>query len=160
MYIDEYLSEHGRDFSATMKCEHCGETHKLTTGYNDSNYHNNVIPAMVCKGCGKNAAGGVKDAPAVATKPKTFFATFGSGKVLGKRYVGIICKDEHEAHLVMHEIFGAKWGFIYPGNGLVDQVRKYHLAPLVYVKAKSCTHSVMVLEEATASEYLETLEGE
>lgn len=57
MKIKEITSEHRNDFSAIMECEHCGETHKLTTGYHDNFYHTQVIPAMKCKACGKNRAG-------------------------------------------------------------------------------------------------------
>lgn len=57
MKIVKILSRYGNDFSAEMECEHCGRTAKLTSGYNDVYYHTRVIPAMRCKGCGKNRAG-------------------------------------------------------------------------------------------------------
>ena len=57
MFIKTYLSESGNDFSATMECEHCGNTQKITTGYHDNFYHTKVIPAMTCAGCGKNRDG-------------------------------------------------------------------------------------------------------
>lgn len=57
MKITEYLSHHSNDFTATVECEHCGHTAKLTTGYDDAHYHNNVMPAMRCKACGKDRAG-------------------------------------------------------------------------------------------------------
>lgn len=57
MFIQEITSQHRNDFRAIMECEHCEHTQKLTTGYNDGNYHNNVIPAMTCKSCGKNRVG-------------------------------------------------------------------------------------------------------
>lgn len=47
----------GNDFSAIMECEHCSHEQKLTSGYNDAYYHNNVIPAMTCGSCGKNRVG-------------------------------------------------------------------------------------------------------
>lgn len=47
----------GNDFSALMECEHCGNIQKLSSGYEDSYYHDRVIPAMTCKKCGKNRAG-------------------------------------------------------------------------------------------------------
>lgn len=59
MKITVILDQHRNDFTATMKCEHCGAEEKLTTGYSDANYHENVIPAMPCKSCGKNRAGEV-----------------------------------------------------------------------------------------------------
>lgn len=61
MQIQKILSQHGSDFSATMECEHCGHTQKLTSGYHDAFYHGRVIPAMTCEGCGKNRAGVVPD---------------------------------------------------------------------------------------------------
>lgn len=59
MKIKEILNHHRNDFTATMECEHCGHVQKLTTGYNDAYYHDRVIPAMTCGGCGKNRAGEV-----------------------------------------------------------------------------------------------------
>jgi hypothetical protein len=57
MYIKEKLSQHRNDFTATMACQHCKKEHKLTTGYDDSNYYYNVIPKMFCLYCGKDSAG-------------------------------------------------------------------------------------------------------
>lgn len=57
MKIEKILSEHGNDFSATMRCEHCGYMDQLNSGYHDNRYHTKVIPAMRCKGCGKNRSG-------------------------------------------------------------------------------------------------------
>ena len=54
MKIKEILSQQRRDFSATIECEHCDHTQKIL-GYDDANYHQNVIPAIKCKGCGKTA---------------------------------------------------------------------------------------------------------
>jgi len=55
MKIKKITSQHRRDFTATMECEHCGHEQKLKTGYDDSNYHQNVIPKMKCEKCGKSA---------------------------------------------------------------------------------------------------------
>ena len=60
MTIVKILSQHRNDFSATIECEHCGSRRHLTTGYDDNNYHTNVMPAMCCKFCGKNRAGEVE----------------------------------------------------------------------------------------------------
>ena len=60
MKIREILSQHRNDFTATMECEHCGHTAKLTSGYHDAFYHERVIPAMRCGACGKNRAGEVE----------------------------------------------------------------------------------------------------
>lgn len=54
MRIKEIISQHRRDFRAVYECEHCGaEEHK--SGYDDANFHHNVIPSMECKKCGKTA---------------------------------------------------------------------------------------------------------
>ena len=57
MRISKITSQHRNDFCADMVCEHCGNESKLTTGYNDANYHINVIPSFYCTACGKNRAG-------------------------------------------------------------------------------------------------------
>lgn len=54
MKIDRILDQHRRDFRAVFVCEHCGATEEHT-GYDDANYHRNVIPAMKCGACGKVA---------------------------------------------------------------------------------------------------------
>lgn len=55
MKIKEIKSQHRRDFIAIMECEHCGYEELNKYGYDDANYHNNVIPAMKCKECGELA---------------------------------------------------------------------------------------------------------
>lgn len=55
MKIKEIVSQHRRDFYAIYECEHCGFT-KKDYGYDDANFHQNVIPKMVCEKCGKTAA--------------------------------------------------------------------------------------------------------
>ncbi|WP_297418989.1 hypothetical protein [Clostridium sp.] len=52
MRIKEILNMNRRDFTAIYKCEFCGHEEK-SYGYDDSNFHNNVIPNMKCKECGK-----------------------------------------------------------------------------------------------------------
>lgn len=54
MKIKQILDQTRRDFSAIMKCEFCQNEAKLTSGYDDRNYHDNVIPSMVCNDCGKS----------------------------------------------------------------------------------------------------------
>lgn len=54
MVIQKMLSRSRRDFTAIYACEHCGHTHE-GRGYDDSNYHQNVIPAMKCPECQKTA---------------------------------------------------------------------------------------------------------
>lgn len=55
MFIKEIISQHRRDFSALLECEHCGHQQHLATGYDDANYHNNVIPALECPQCKRTA---------------------------------------------------------------------------------------------------------
>jgi len=55
MHILNINSQNRRDFHADYKCEHCGNIEKNKYGYDDSNFHQNVIPAMMCKSCGKKA---------------------------------------------------------------------------------------------------------
>jgi ribosomal protein L37AE/L43A len=54
MKIKKILYQHRRDFTAIYECEHCGYECE-GEGYDDSNFHNNVIPDMKCKECGKSA---------------------------------------------------------------------------------------------------------
>lgn len=54
MKIKEITRQNRRDFSAIYICEYCkNETN--SSGYDDENFHNNVIPKMICKKCGKTA---------------------------------------------------------------------------------------------------------
>ena len=55
MKIDEITSQNRRDFHAILICESCGETQVLNNGYDDDNYHRNVIPNIPCKSCGKKS---------------------------------------------------------------------------------------------------------
>ena len=55
MRIKTILTQHRRDFTATLECEHCGAEEHLGYGYDDANYHQNVIPSFECGECGKKA---------------------------------------------------------------------------------------------------------
>ncbi len=55
MHTKAITSQYRRDFTAVMKCEHCGAEEINKYGYDDANYHNNVIPTMKCKSCEKSA---------------------------------------------------------------------------------------------------------
>lgn len=55
MKIKTIESQGRRDFYAIYECEHCGHTTR-GSGYDDDNFHRNVIPAMKCEKCGKTAA--------------------------------------------------------------------------------------------------------
>ena len=54
MKIKEIIWQSRRDFSAIFECEHCGAEEKHN-GYDDANFHSNVIPDLACKKCGKKA---------------------------------------------------------------------------------------------------------
>lgn len=54
MKIKTIESQHRRDFRAIYECEHCGHEEN-GSGYDDTHFHQNVIPAMKCKNCGKVA---------------------------------------------------------------------------------------------------------
>lgn len=55
MKIKQILTQHRRDFTAVMECEHCGHESKLMHGYDSDDFHRNVIPDMDCKECGEKA---------------------------------------------------------------------------------------------------------
>ena len=65
MFIKEIRSQSRRDIYGTLQCECCGHGQKFV-GYDDDNYHRNVVPSIKCKSCGKSA----KDVGANA-KPMT-----------------------------------------------------------------------------------------
>lgn len=52
MIIEKFIFRNRRDFKAIYKCEFCGAT-IVEQGYDDAHFHENVIPAMKCKKCGK-----------------------------------------------------------------------------------------------------------
>lgn len=54
MKIKRVLSQNRRDFWADFECEGCGHVENKVSGYDDRNFHDNVIPAMKCKSCGKS----------------------------------------------------------------------------------------------------------
>lgn len=54
MKIEKIIYQHRRDFKAVYKCEHCG-FEKEDWGYDDANFHQNVIHDMVCEKCGKKS---------------------------------------------------------------------------------------------------------
>lgn len=53
MKIIQITNQHRRDFTAIYKCEGC-EHQETKGGYDDHNFHANVVPAMKCNGCGKS----------------------------------------------------------------------------------------------------------
>lgn len=64
MRIKEITSQTRRDFHAIYVCEHCNHEQK-GSGYDDANFHQNVIPKKLCPECGKTAD---KDYKAQGTK--------------------------------------------------------------------------------------------
>jgi len=55
MRIKKINTQNRRDFYADMICEHCGHIELNVSGYDDSYFHNKIIPDMTCKRCGKKA---------------------------------------------------------------------------------------------------------
>lgn len=56
MRIKEILSQNRRDFRALFVCPFCGYEEEKP-GYDDANFHLNVIPKMECKKMRENRAG-------------------------------------------------------------------------------------------------------
>jgi predicted RNA-binding Zn-ribbon protein involved in translation (DUF1610 family) len=54
MRIKKITSQHRRDFNAIYECEHCGHEYE-GQGYDDANFHQNVIPKKACPECGETA---------------------------------------------------------------------------------------------------------
>jgi transcription elongation factor Elf1 len=54
MKIKKIISQLRRDFTAVYQCEHCNHEER-GSGYDDSHFHNNVIPKMKCKSCDKTS---------------------------------------------------------------------------------------------------------
>lgn len=72
MKIKQILSQNRRDFSAIYICEKCGHEEK-DGGYDDANFHNNVVPSMICKNCGESSISlGVDIRPLAPKYPEGF----------------------------------------------------------------------------------------
>ena len=54
MKIQKITSQSRRDFYAIYECESCGHT-EAGSGYDDSFFHQDVIPKMKCRKCGESA---------------------------------------------------------------------------------------------------------
>ena len=52
MFIKKMIRWHRRDFTAIYECEYCGDSYE-SSGYDDKNFHENIIPTFECKKCGK-----------------------------------------------------------------------------------------------------------
>jgi hypothetical protein len=59
MKITKILTQHRRDFTAQTVCEHCGHEQKIE-GYDDDNFHRNVVPNIKCNACAKKAPLGAR----------------------------------------------------------------------------------------------------
>ena len=55
MRILKIISQYRRDFYADYQCEHCGHIEHNKAGYDDTYFHTDVIPEMICKKCGKKS---------------------------------------------------------------------------------------------------------
>ncbi len=55
MFILKIIDQIRRDFTAIYKCEHCGHEYE-GKGYDDSYYHEKVVPNMKCPKCNKKAS--------------------------------------------------------------------------------------------------------
>jgi ribosomal protein L37AE/L43A len=71
MKIKEIVSQNRRDFQAIYACEGCGHEIK-ESGYDDRNFHDNVVPAMKCEKCGKSR----KDLGIVGKKVETKYPSW------------------------------------------------------------------------------------
>ena len=56
MRIQKVTSRFKNDFYAIYVCEHCTSTIE-SSGYEDYNFHANVIPNMACEKCNKKKGG-------------------------------------------------------------------------------------------------------
>ena len=54
MKIKTIISQYRRDFKAIFICQHC-DHEETKSGYDDSYFHNKVIPDMDCSKCKKKA---------------------------------------------------------------------------------------------------------
>lgn len=53
MRIKEITSQNRNDFYAIIECESCDAERELS-GYDDRNYHDNVLPNIKCDSCNKS----------------------------------------------------------------------------------------------------------
>jgi hypothetical protein len=53
MRLIEKTGQYRRDFWGNYECEGCGNVEEIC-GYDDRNFHDNVMPAKECSKCGKS----------------------------------------------------------------------------------------------------------
>lgn len=68
MKLIEVTNQSRRDFRGTYECEFCNHVVKNVSGYDDYNFHANVIPKMPCKSCGESTSSKGGDVQQVQTK--------------------------------------------------------------------------------------------
>ncbi len=61
-------SQYRRDFYGDYECEFCGHTKKDHPGYDDRNFHDNVVPEWKCDKCLKSTLSEGGDIQQVPTK--------------------------------------------------------------------------------------------
>ena len=66
MKLQKKISQNRRDFVGIFVCEHCNNSTK-ESGYDDTYFHNQVIPNMKCSKCNKT---GIECDNLIITKPK------------------------------------------------------------------------------------------
>ncbi|MFR4872947.1 MAG: hypothetical protein ACLUAK_06790 [Dialister invisus] len=71
MRIKEILHQNRRDFSAIFICPFCGYEEEQS-GYDDANFHQNVIPKIECKKCGKTEQDGESYRPLTTKFPEGY----------------------------------------------------------------------------------------
>jgi len=54
MKVIKIYNQHRRDCDVDMQCEDCGNLETTTSGYDDRNYWDNVVPSFKCEKCGKS----------------------------------------------------------------------------------------------------------
>lgn len=67
MRIKQIIWQHRRDFEAVFICPFCGYEEKRK-GYDDNNFHQNVIPNIKCNRCNKSELDGNENYRPLATK--------------------------------------------------------------------------------------------
>jgi transcription elongation factor Elf1 len=67
MRIKKINWQRRRDFEAVFVCPFCG-AEETRGGYDDANFHQNVIPKLKCKKCGKSEADGDENYRPLSTK--------------------------------------------------------------------------------------------
>ncbi|MGK4186745.1 hypothetical protein AB0X98_00975 [Rothia koreensis] len=55
MHLNKKESQHRRDFVGLFGCEHCGHQQHMN-GYDDTYFHEAVIPTITCHACDQQAA--------------------------------------------------------------------------------------------------------